>query len=62
MFKWSKNVSSNELREMVKQEDIAAEIVRRKLRQSGHVIIKDRHDITRESNFWTADDKRKRGR
>lgn len=38
------------------------EIARRKWRWVGHVLRKDQSDITRESLFWTADGKRKRGR
>ncbi|XP_061184963.1 uncharacterized protein LOC133192979 [Saccostrea echinata] len=61
-IRWPKLVSYNYLREMSGQEDIAVEIVRRKWRWVGHVLRKDQHNITRESIYWTADGKRKRGR
>lgn len=61
-IRWPKVISNNELRDMAGQEDIAVEIARRKWRWIGHVLRKDQHDITRESIFWTADGKRKRGR
>ncbi|XP_062597058.1 uncharacterized protein LOC134258511 [Saccostrea cucullata] len=54
-IRWPKIVSNNKLREMSGQEDIVVEIVRRKWRWVGHVLRKDRHNITRESIFWTAD-------
>eukprot|EP00105_Crassostrea_gigas_P027665 XP_011449082.1 PREDICTED: uncharacterized protein LOC105343405 [Crassostrea gigas] len=61
-IRWPKVISNNELRDMAGQEGIAVEIARRKWRWIGHVLRKDQHDITRESIFWTADGKRKRGR
>lgn len=61
-IRWPKVISNNELRDMAGQEDISVEIARRKWRWIGHVLRKDQHDITRESIFWTADGKRKRGR
>jgi hypothetical protein len=43
------------------QEDIIVEITRRKWRWVSHVLRKDQHDIARETIFWIADGKRKRG-
>lgn len=60
-IRWPKVITNNELREMAGQEDIAVEIARRKWRWISHVLRKDQHDIIRESIFWTADGKRKRG-
>ncbi|XP_063404386.1 uncharacterized protein LOC134687857 [Mytilus trossulus] len=62
-FFWPKTISNKELYTLTLQRDIRTEIKERRWKWIGHVLRKDKHDITRIALRWTpAEGKRKRGR
>ncbi|XP_063426868.1 uncharacterized protein LOC134710440 [Mytilus trossulus] len=60
---WPKTISNKDLYNLTLQRDIRAEIKERRWKWIGHVLRKDKDDITKISLRWTpAEGKRKRGR
>eukprot|EP00057_Strongylocentrotus_purpuratus_P015866 XP_011670340.1 PREDICTED: serine/threonine-protein phosphatase 6 regulatory ankyrin repeat subunit C-like [Strongylocentrotus purpuratus] len=59
---WPNTISNEALYDQCHQDSMESIITRRRWRWIGHVMRKDRDDITRTALHWTPEGKRKRGR